>query len=728
MAQDQTPPKKGLENRLANETSPYLLQHKDNPVHWQPWDAQALKIAEDLKKPILLSIGYSACHWCHVMAHESFENESIAAVMNELFVNIKVDREERPDIDDIYMSALHMMGEQGGWPLTMFLLPDGRPFWGGTYFPPTAKYGRAGFPDICREIARICQDESEKVLDNAKKLTEALNNQNNASFKTAGLEQLSPDVPLGVPDDLASEASENLARQIDLTYGGMRGAPKFPQPLIYDLLWQDWLRNGRDVSREAVLITLSGLCHGGIFDHVRGGFCRYSVDAEWLVPHFEKMIYDNALLLDLMGGVWKSTHDGVLKDRIEKTVGWLFNEMLISTTNKAQGNNIAFAASLDADSEGEEGKYYVWTTTELASLLGDNFSAFARDYRVTDAGNFPEGGDVNILNRLPPSLNNDNFEEEAQHAQSLDILARAQNLRTPPGRDDKILADWNGLVIAALARLAPIFQNKNWLDKAEEAFKGILHIMSYEDAGFIKLAHAARKDSRLNVSMAEDYANMADAALALFSATGRADYLSTAETLIKTLEHFYADGLGGFYMTASGAEALIARPHNSYDSATPNANGTMVDIYRRLSIFTGEQKYRNKLEALIKTQAITAIKHYPQMPRYLTETENTRHQASCVIIGDPSDDGFKLLMETAHAHPCPGLVVHPVIPGQNPPSHIPLDGTTNINSASDKMSFAFDQPTAYVCTHNACLPPAKSVEDLTARLNGFLHVAVLNIE
>ena len=329
---------------------------------------------------------------------------------------------------------------------------------------------------------------------------------------------------------------------------------------------------------------------------------------------------------------------------------------------------------------------------------------------------------------MPPSLNNDNFEEEAQHAQSLDILARAQNLRTPPGRDDKILADWNGLVIAALARLAPIFQNKNWLDKAEETFEGVLHIMSYEDAGFIKLAHAARKDSRLNVSMAEDYANMADAALALFSATGRADYLSTAETLIKTLEHFYADGLGGFYMTASGAEALIARPHNSYDSATPNANGTMVDIYRRLSIFTGEHEYRNKLEALIKTQAITAIKHYPQMPRYLTETENTRHQASCVIIGDPSDGGFKLLMETAHAHPCPGLAVHPVIPGQNPPSHIPLDGATNINRASDKMSFAFDQPTAYVCTYNACLPPAKSSEDLTARLNGFLHVAVLNIE
>jgi uncharacterized protein YyaL (SSP411 family) len=283
-------------------------------------------------------------------------------------------------------------------------------------------------------------------------------------------------------------------------------------------------------------------------------------------------------------------------------------------------------------------------------------------------------------------------------------------------------------VIAALARLAPVFQNKDWLDTAEKTFEGILQNMSYEDGGFLKLAHAARGDSRLDVSMAEDYANMIDAALSLFSATGKADYLTTGEALNKTLEEFYADSLGAFYMTSSDAVSLIARPHNSYDGATPNANGTMVSVYRRLSVFTGKQDYRDKLGALIKTQAITAIKHYPQMPRYLTETENTRHQASCVIIGDPTDNGFKLLMETAHAHPCSGLVVHPVLPGQDPPSHIPLDEVAHTGAASDKMSFAFGQPTAYVCTHNACLPPAKSVDELTARLNGFLHVAVLNFE
>lgn len=279
---------------------------------------------------------------------------------------------------------------------------------------------------------------------------------------------------------------------------------------------------------------------------MRGGFCRYAVDAEWLVPHFEKMIYDNALLLDLLGNVWKSTHDELLKDRIEKTVNWLFKEMLTGTSDEVGDeagdgmgdSSAAFAASLDADSEGEEGKYYVWTTAELSSLLGENYSTFAHTYRVTDAGNFSEGGAVNILNRLPPSLLNEGFSEEAEHAQSLSILARAQSLRTPPGRDDKILADWNGLVIAALARLAPVFQNKDWLDKAEQAFAGILQNMSYEDGDFLKLAHAARGDSRLDVSMAEDYANMIDAALSLFSATGKADYLTTGEALIKTLEGF----------------------------------------------------------------------------------------------------------------------------------------------------------------------------------------------
>ncbi|EJW21068.1 hypothetical protein IMCC14465_08640 [alpha proteobacterium IMCC14465] len=748
MVQDTTNSHIVLENRLSHEASPYLQQHKDNPVHWQPWDAKALASAQEQNKPILLSIGYSACHWCHVMAHESFENEDIASVMNDLFVNIKVDREERPDIDDIYMSALHMMGEQGGWPLTMFLLPDGRPFWGGTYFPPIAKFGRPGFPDICREIARICTEETDKVQENADKLTQALQNKNNAAFKAANqktaLEQLSPNLPLGLPEDLASEASENLARQIDLTYGGMQGAPKFPQPLIYELLWQDWLRNGRDVSREAVLITLSGLCHGGIFDHIRGGFSRYSVDEEWLVPHFEKMIYDNGLILDLMGNVWKSTRDPMLTDRISKTVDWLLDDMLTNATNNSTDGAAAlskddtpkppaaFAASLDADSEGEEGKYYVWTVAELTSLLGENFPDFARTYRVTDAGNFPEGGgagdNVNILNRLPPSLHNEGFDEEARHAQSLNILAQAQALRTRPERDDKILADWNGLVIAALARLSPVFQNKKWLETAERAYRDVMQTMSYEEGGCLKLAHAARGESKLNISMAEDYSNMADAALALFSATGTASYLASAEALTKTLEQFYTDDVGGFYMTSSQAETLITRPHTSYDGATPNANGTMIGVYRRLAVFTGKQDYRDSLEALIKTHAIAAIKHYPQMPRYLTETENTRHQASCVIVGDPSDNDFKLLLETAHAHPCPGLIVHPVGLGQDLPTHIPIHETPanpTKNATDDKMPFAFDQPTAYVCTHNTCLPPANSVDELTTHLDSFLHKAVL---
>lgn len=706
-----------LANRLENETSPYLLQHKDNPVHWQPWDEQALEAARRLNRPILLSVGYSACHWCHVMAHESFEDEAVAEVMNELFVNIKVDREERPDIDDIYMSALNMMGEQGGWPLTMFLLPDGRPFWGGTYFPPAAKFGRPGFPDICREIARLCREESGKVASNAEKLTEALGSKNSALLKNAGLEQL----PDGLPPDLAGEASENLARQVDPKYGGLQGAPKFPQPLVFELLWQDWLRQGREVSREGVLTTLDGLCSGGIFDHVGGGFCRYSVDAEWLVPHFEKMLYDNALLLDLMGRVWKTTRNPMLAHRIEKTVSWLASDMLAPDG--------AFAASLDADSEGEEGKYYVWRVDELASLLGENFSAFARDYNVTEKGNFHEPGGpdpaaghqgANILNRLPPGRQWESFETEKRHFPALDILAKAQRLRVPPGRDDKILADWNGLVIAALARLAPAFGRGDWLELAQKSFDKILEIMSFRDpsgSGCLMLSHAARGGNRLNVSMAEDYANMADAALALFSATGNRRCLSAAEDLVRTLRRYYADGVGAFYMTSSETDSLITRPHSAFDGATPCANGTLLGVFHRLAVLTGTAGHREGLDALIRAQAASAIKNYPQMPRYLTETENVRHQASCVLVGNPEDGDYAALLKAAHAHPCPGLIIHPAGPEENLPE--------NLGSPVDKMSFAFDRPTAYVCNHHACMKPAVSVQELNERLNGFLHAGAL---
>ena len=368
------------QNRLGRETSPYLLQHQDNPVHWWAWGPEALAEAKATNKPILLSVGYAACHWCHVMAHESFESAETAAVMNELFVNIKVDREERPDIDAIYMRALHSLGEQGGWPLTMFLDSQARPFWGGTYFPPTPRYGRPGFPDVLREVSRIYREEPDKVAHNAGLLVDALKER-----QASGTANIN--------DEVLSDLTARMVGAVDGLHGGLSGAPKFPQWSFFWLLWRGAIRYGHAPARQAVEVTLANICQGGIYDHLGGGFARYSVDARWLAPHFEKMLYDNALLMDLMCEVFREGGNELYARRIDETAQWLLREMI------AEGGG--FAASLDADSEGEEGKFYVWTKREIVEVLGEADAAiFCEVYDVTDAGNW-EGH--TILNRLQQS-------------------------------------------------------------------------------------------------------------------------------------------------------------------------------------------------------------------------------------------------------------------------------------------------------------------------------------
>src|SRR5581483_987409 len=368
------------ENRLAQETSPYLLQHKDNPVAWWAWGPEALAEAKHTNKPILLSVGYAACHWCHVMAHESFEDDETARVMNELFVNIKVDREERPDIDQIYMSALHHLGEQGGWPLTMFLTPAGEPIWGGTYFPPTSRYGRPAFVDVLHEIARLFREEPEKIEQNRAALMGRLE----------GAARKPGRVTVGATE--LNNAAQQLGSIIDPVNGGTRGAPKFPQAALFELLWRAGLRTGEARYFAAVDITLAHICEGGIYDHLGGGFSRYAVDERWLVPHFEKMLYDNAQLLELLAIAHQRTGKALYRQRAYETVAWLEREMIT-----ADG---AFSASLDADSEGEEGKFYVWSLAEVIKQLGiEDGEFFARIYDVTPSGNF-EGH--NILNRLKP--------------------------------------------------------------------------------------------------------------------------------------------------------------------------------------------------------------------------------------------------------------------------------------------------------------------------------------
>src|ERR1700730_3439930 len=450
MTTPNSPPR---EKVLAHKTSPYLLQHRHNPVDWWPWGPDALREAKRSNKPILLSIGYAACHWCHVMAHESFEDEQIAAAMNQLFVNIKVDREERPDIDQIYMAALHHLGEQGGWPLTMFLTPEGEPVWGGTYFPKTGRYGRPGFLDVMQEIARLFRDEPQRIEHNRTALMTAL------ATKSRPTNQ----VVIGAAE--LDSAATAIARAFDPTNGGFGRAPKFPQCSMLEVLWRAGLRRHEPRFFDLIELTLEHMCEGGIYDHLGGGFSRYSVDEKWLVPHFEKMLYDNAQLLELLALAHVRTGKPLFRQRAEETVGWLAREM---TTGGA------FCASLDADSEGEEGKFYVWSRAEIEAILGKvDADYFAFSYDVTPEGNF-EGH--TLLNRL--RLLNDRSgvtatdsklpddrgaAPDARLAALREKLLEARGKRVRPGLDDKVLADWNGLMIAALANAGLMFGEPSWL-------------------------------------------------------------------------------------------------------------------------------------------------------------------------------------------------------------------------------------------------------------------------
>ncbi|MFL6933411.1 MAG: thioredoxin domain-containing protein [Xanthobacteraceae bacterium] len=566
-----SPARTQSENRLARETSPYLLQHKHNPVEWWPWGPEALAEAQRTGKPILLSVGYAACHWCHVMAHESFEDDSVAAVMNDLFVNIKVDREERPDIDQIYMSALHMLGEQGGWPLTMFLTPAGEPVWGGTYFPKTSRYGRPAFTDVLREVARLFREEPDKIAQNRdalmQRLAETARPQNRVVIGAAEL------------DNIARQA----AGAFDPVHGGMRGAPKFPNASLFELIWRAGLRTGDARYFALVEITLDHICQGGIYDHLGGGFARYSVDERWLVPHFEKMLYDNAQLLELLAVAFARTGKPLYRQRAAETVGWLAREM-----TQPEG---AFAASLDADSEGEEGKFYVWSHDEIERVLGpDNAAFFAAHYDVSPEGNFEGHNIINMLSNLPRSKDDD-----AKLAMLRSLLHEERSKRIRPGLDDKVLADWNGLMIAALANAGTLFSEPTWVEQAARAFRFIAQSMTRGD----RLGHSWRDGRLLFPGLASDFACMIKAALALFEATGDPAFLERAVAWQRALDRHYANAeIGGYYLTADDAEGLVVRPHSIMDDATPNPNAVTAQNLVRLAALTGDDTWRSATDRL----------------------------------------------------------------------------------------------------------------------------------
>ncbi len=667
-------------NRLGEETSPYLLQHKDNPVHWQPWGAETLAVAKAEDKPILLSIGYAACHWCHVMAHESFENPQIAGRMNELFVNIKVDREERPDLDSIYQHALALMGEQGGWPLTMFLTPDGEPFWGGTYFPPEQRWGRPGFPQVLDAMSNAYAQDRDKVTKNVVALREALQRLGR------------PERGGAIGRELLDGIAERLLRETDQLHGGIGTAPKFPQTGVLELLWRAWKRTGQPPYRDAVVKALDAMCQGGIYDHLGGGFARYSTDARWLVPHFEKMLYDNAELVDLLTLVWQETKSPLYRERVEETLGWVSREMVTP-----EGG---FASSLDADSEHEEGKFYVWSETGIDDVLGERARLFKRFYDVTPEGNWEE---KNILNRSKaPERADEQTERELAACRAFLLQAREHRVR--PGWDDKALADWNGLMISAMANAAVVFERPEWIVTARRAFDFIRRKMTLTDG---RLLHSWRAGRARHPANVDDYANLCRAALALHEATGEGDYLSRTHDWIAVLDrHYWDEAGGGYFFAAKDTEGLIARAKTAADSAVPGGNGTLVGVLSRLAILTGEEAYRCRAEAIVETFSGEVSRNFFPLATLLNNVELLEKPLQIVVVGENDDPSFQSLLRAVYSVSLPNRVVLGLPPnGSLPPSH-PAAGKGLVDG----------KPAAYVCEGPVCSLPVIKAESLLESL------------
>ena len=660
-------------NRLAAETSPYLLQHQDNPVDWWPWGPEALAEAKRSNRPRLLSVGYAACHWCHVMAHESFEDEPTAQMMNELFVNIKVDREERPDIDQIYMAALHHLGEHGGWPLTMFLTPDGEPIWGGTYFPKTSRYGKPAFVDVLREIARLFREEPARIERNRTALMERLATAARpAGTATIGRDEL-------------DNAARQLGGLIDPVNGGTRGAPKFPQAALFECLWRAGLRTGDARYFAAIEITLDHICEGGIYDHLGGGFARYSVDERWLVPHFEKMLYDNAQLLELLAIAYRHTGKDLYRRRADETVGWLEREM---TTEQG-----AFCASLDADSEGEEGKFYVWSYDEVIRQLGiEDGEFFARHYDVTPAGNF-EGH--NILNRLKPLPRDDT--DEARLTALREKLLSVRALRVRPGLDDKVLADWNGLMIAALANAGSMLDEPRWLELASRAFDFVAQSMARGD----RLGHSWRQGKLKFPGLASDYAAMIRAALALHEATGAASFLDQALQWQQALDRDYINAENGtYYLTAANAEGLVIRPAATTDEATPNHNAVAAQNLIRLAVLSGDDAWRDKADRLIAAVA-PLIAENLYMHVAMLNAIDLRLRGTEIVVTGRGAGAHALLAAARRLPPIDRIVLHA------PSAEAPRDK----HPARDKLN-ASREPQAFVCVGETCSLPIRDAAAL----------------
>jgi uncharacterized protein YyaL (SSP411 family) len=676
---EQTP-----KNMLANETSPYLLQHADNPVHWYPWGDAALARAKQEKKPILLSIGYAACHWCHVMAHESFEDDDTAAVMNELFINIKVDREERPDLDAIYQGALSLMAEQGGWPLTMFCTPEGKPFWGGTYFPPRAGFGRPGFPDLLVHIDKIYRDEHEKVQTNTEAILQALGD----------MARPQPGDAPG-PEQITAFA-DAMARQVDQHYGGFGTAPKFPQCGVLQLLWA----HGGEAARDAVTLTLDRMAQGGIYDHLGGGFARYSTDAAWLAPHFEKMLYDNSQLLELYALAWRGTKSPLYAQRAAETVSWLLREM----THPEGG----FYATLDADSEGVEGKFYVWSEDDIDAALGAETRLFKDAYDVRPGGNW-DGH--NILNRSrDPELKDADTEASlaASRAKLFDI--RAPRIR--PALDDKILTDWNGLMIAGLVEAAMTFARPDWLEAARNAYGFVREQLSTTlSDNTIELAHSWRNGEARHRATLDDYAALITGALALYEATNEPEILNDAGGLAAYIEGHFASPDGSYFFTSDLATDVITRTRTGFDNATPAGNGLLAGALARMFYLTGDGVYRDRSTRIIEAFSGELQNNAFGYGTLLRASGMLAGAVQVAIIGAPDAADTKKLHRSAYRGAAPERIISVIAPNGALPDGHPATGKTQVADEGR------DKATAYVCRGPVCSLPITNAAELVTELS-----------
>jgi len=680
--------REGESNRLARETSPYLLQHAKNPVDWYPWGPEALERAKREDRPIFLSVGYSACHWCHVMERECFESPTVAELMNRWFVNVKVDREERPDVDDIYMKAVQAITGQGGWPMSVFLTPDLEPFFGGTYFPPEDRYGRPGFSSVLRSIAQLWERDRQRATQQGRALADAI--------AAEGRVRLAGELDPAVLD----RSLEALAARFDPAWGGFGSAPKFPHTQDLRLALRHHLRTGNPLARTMAVHSLERMACGGIYDHLGGGFCRYSTDERWLIPHFEKMLYDSALLVPAYLEAFLVTgaegHGRVARE----TCDWMLREM--------QTPEGGFASSLDADSEGEEGKFYVWTPGDLRAVLGAGRAARAqRWYGVVDGGNFEHGTsalwrpepDEALAQELEVPLDELRREMEAVRAE----LFAARATRIPPGKDDKVLAAWNGLAISALASAYQVLDDTRYLDAARGAARYVLDGMRQPDGRLFATARAGR--AHLNGYL-DDYAFVIAGLLDLYESDFDPGWLRSALELDEVLRDRFEDpDEGGYFATARDHERLIARLKNTHDGALPAGNSVQALNLLRLAELGGDQAHAARAERTMRSVAQLANQHpvvFSQM--WLAVDFLQAGPREIVLAGDPAGTPFRELLRTVRRTFLPQRVVAHAGQGADVELMPLLEGKASTEAR------------AFVCRNYTCSMPSRTAAELAVAL------------